>query len=185
MTTAVTAEPTSRSYLARILQSYEGSYDLTAPHTCAGITFAAYGHFYAHQEKYMLVREVKMWENNGYDHVFFLEVDMVTENTLADMDRIIRQYAEPELVRGGRKIPVENHMYSDITYVILSAGAIAAPFVKLIQNYRFGKNYLFTLRGWCDARVVAVDLSENRVYGNSRAKKLIPFYRTLFDERKD
>ncbi len=172
---------TEQSYLSRILQSYQESYDLTIPYSCEGLPFAAYGHFYAHQEKYMLVREVKMWESNGFDYVFFLEADTVTEHTIADMDRIIRSYAEPELVRGGGKYPVENHMYSDITYVILSKGRIEAPVVKLIQKYRFGKNYLFTLRGWCDARVVAVDLSENRVYGNGRAKKLIPFYRMLFD----
>ncbi|MGL5438074.1 MAG: hypothetical protein ACRDBO_22285 [Lachnospiraceae bacterium] len=172
---------TDHYYLSRILQSYQESYDLTVPYTCGNTAFAAYGHFYARQEKYMLVREVKMWESNGFDHVFFLEVDTATEHTIADMDRIIRQFAEPELVRGGRKYPVENHMYSDITYVILSKGRIEEPILKPIQNYRFGKNYLFTLRGWCDARVVAVDLSENRVYGNRRAKKLIPFYRMLFD----
>ena len=123
---------TDQSYLSRIIQSYQESYDLTVPYVCEGLSFAAYGHFYAHQEKYMLVREVKMWESNGFDHVFFLEVDMATEDTAADMDRIIRQYAEPELVRGGGKYPMANHMYSDITYGILSKGRIELPVVKLI-----------------------------------------------------
>lgn len=172
-----------QSYLNRILESYQESYDLTIPYTCGELSFAAYGHFYARQGKYLLVREIKMWENNGFDHAFFLEVDTAAETTVTDMDRFIRQHAEPGLVRGGRKYPAENHMYSDITYIILSKGKIEQPIVKAVQKYRFGKNYLFTLRGWCDARVVAVDLAENRVYGNSRAKKLIPFYRTLLDKR--
>lgn len=173
-----------QSYLLKLLEAYRESYDITAPYACQELLFAAYGHFYARQEKYLLVREIKMWENNGFDHVFFLEVDTVTDKTITDMDRIIREYAEPELVRSGRKYPAENHMYSDITYVILSKGKIEPPVVKNVQKYRFGKNYLFTLRGWCDARVIAVDLAENRVYGNSRAKKLIPFYRTLLDKKE-
>lgn len=173
---------TEHSYLLELLKTYRESYDLTTPYTCGELQFAAYGHFYTCQEKYILIREIKMWESNGFDHVFFLEVDTVTNKTIADMNRIIREYAEPELVRCGRKYPSENHMYSDITYVILSKGKIKQPVIKTIKKYRFGKNYLFTLRGWCDARVIAVDLAENRVYGNSRARKLIPFYCTLLDK---
>lgn len=166
------------AYLQKLFRSYRTSYDLTIPYVCGGVEFAAYGHFYAHQEKYILAEEIQMWETKGYDHIFFLETEAVSAETLTEMDRVIRSIAEPGLVRGGQRYPEKNHMYSDITYVIVSSSKIKPELIKHVNRYRFSKNYLFTIRGWCDARVVAVDLAENRVYGNAKAKNLLPLYRS-------
>lgn len=171
----------STAYLQKLFRSYGSSYDLTIPYACGGVEFAAYGHFYAHQEKYILVEEIQMWATKGFDHIFFLETETVSDETLAEMDRVIRSIAEPELVRGGQRYPEKNHMYSDITYVIVSSDKIKPELIKRVNNYRFSKNYLFTVRGWCDARVVAVDLAENRVYGNAKAKKLLSLYRNFLN----
>lgn len=173
---------TIRTYMEALLKAYGASYDLTVPYSYEGLSFTAYGFFYAHQEKYVLSREAQMWESNGFDHAFFLEADRLTPELFKSVCQMVQTHAEPELVRGGKKLPVKNHMYSDITIVFVSRERIPDGLLRQIRRYRFSRNYLFTIRGWCDARAVAVDLAENRVYGNAKAKPLLKFYRKLLTE---
>jgi len=107
---------------------------------------------------------------------------VITDRLLQAVDRMISSHAEPELVRGGARYPVKNHMYSDITVVLLSREPVPATIQKVIRQYRFSRSYLFTLRGWCDGRIVAVDLAENSVYGNGQAKPLLPLYHKLLTQ---
>ncbi len=165
----------------RLIQAYKHSYDLTAPYKFGGLSFDLYGYFYAHQEKYVLTREAQMWEKNGYDHLFVTMVDKIDVEFLSVLDRMIRDHAEPELVRAGRKHPAKNHMYSDITVVVISSSAISDNVRAWIRRYRFARNYLFTIRGWCDARLIAIDLAENSVYGNAKAKPLLSYYQKMLN----
>lgn len=177
---------TGEAFVQRLIRAYEGSYDMTAPADFGGMAFSAMGRFYAHQEKYVLTRDVQMWQTNGYDYLFVADTPQVDEKLLSDLDRMIRDHAEPELVRGGRKYPAKNHMYSDITAVLVSSGPIPKDVLARLRRYRFSRNYLFTVRGWCDTRLIAVDLAENRVYGSPKAKPLLAFYRRLLaDYRKE
>jgi len=173
---------TTQEFTERWIRVYEGTYDFTRPYCWEELSFTAYGYFFAHQEKYVLTREAQMWETNGFDHVFVLETPVITDRLLQAVDRMISSHAEPELVRGGARYPVKNHMYSDITIVLLSREPVPATIQKAIRQYRFARSYLFTLRGWCDGRIVAVDLAENSVYGNGQAKPLLPLYHNLLTQ---
>lgn len=170
---------TPEEFTKHLTRVYEGSYDIAAPADFGGLHFALTGRFYAHQEKYVLTREAQLWEKNGFDYLFVLTAERMTPELLDDLDRMIRTHAEPELVRGGRKYPAKNHMYSDITVVVASSSPIPEQVSKRLSRYHFSRNYLFTVRGWCDARLIAVDLAENRVCGNRKAKPLVRYWKKM------
>lgn len=166
----------------RLLHTYESSYDITAPAEFGGLHFSFMGHFYAHQEKYVLTREAQLWEKNGFDHLFVLTAERMDPELLDALDRMIRDHAEPELVRGGRKYPAKNHMYSDITVIVISSSPLSEQVKKRLSRYHFSRNYLFTIRGWCDARILAVDLAENRICGNRKAKPLVRYLKKMLTQ---
>lgn len=177
---------TAEAFAERLIRAYEESYDITAPGQFGGMSFRAVGRFYAHQEKYILTREAQMWETNSFDYLFVLDATHVDLNLVSALDRMIRDHAEPELVRAGQKYPAKNHMYSDITVVVISSGPISKDVLAKLCRYHFSRSYLFTVRGWCDARMIAVDLAENRVYGNAKAKPLLRYYqKMLIDNHKE
>lgn len=169
----------SSDYLEKILRHYQSTFDLKSPYVFGETVYSAYGYFYSHSEKYVLTRSAQMWETNSYEHVFFTEKEAITHKDLVNMDEMFQRNAEPVLVRKNEKYPQRNHMYTYLTYVILSNKPVKVDVAKSIQSYHFSKSYMLSIRGWCEARIVVVDLAENMVYTNKKAKPLKKIYKKL------
>ena len=166
-------------YLENILQSYKSTFDIIRPYQALDIFYSAYGYFYSHSEKYVMTKEVQLWETNSYEHIFFLERRHLLEEDLDAMDQLIHTYAEPVLVRKGESLPDKNHMYSYISFVFLSDETIDPLLIRRLKKYCYSKTYLFSLRGWCDVRIIAIDLAENNVYSNKKGARLKRVYKSL------
>lgn len=173
---------TSGLYLEQLIAYYKSTFDLESPWTFHDVEYSAYGYFYSHNEKFVLTKEAQMWETNSYEHIFFCEKEGLAPADIEAADHMIRTLAEPELVRGGDKYPPKNHMYTYLTYVFLCSSPVDPAAADAVRRYHFTRNYLFTVRGWCEARMIAVDLAENRAWGNQKAKPVLKLYRRLLDE---
>ena len=99
-------------YLDRLLVKYSSAFDIYQPYVIHGKEYPAYGYFFSHTEKYVLVREANMWSSDCYEHILFMKTDTVTEELLKEASDIVRDYMEPVLVRKGGEAPEPNHMYS-------------------------------------------------------------------------
>lgn len=172
-------------YLDRLLLRYAGTFDIYQPYVIRGREYPAYGYFFSHIEKYVLVREANMWTSDSYEHVIFMEAEQVTEQTIAEADSIIREYMEPVLVRKGQKCPEPNHMYSYLTVVMLSEKAIDAAVVKKVKRYTFEKGYRFNIRGFSQGHLTAVSLEDEKVYTNNAARKGAALFKEVFKEVRE
>lgn len=170
----------SREYLEKLLTRYAGTFDIQQPYEIGNKEYAAYGYFYSHTEKYVLVREANLWSSNCFEHILFYEVDKLNDEHLAEADRLIRDYMEPQLVRKGEKWPEKGHMYSYMTIVFLSSQSPEKKVVKKLKKYSFDKGYQFHMRGFSQARLIAVSLPEETVYTNYAASKSKLLYRQSF-----
>ncbi len=63
----------SADYLNRLLLKYSGTFDIYQPYTILGKEYPAYGYFFSHVEKYVLVRKANMWSADTYEHVLFAD----------------------------------------------------------------------------------------------------------------
>lgn len=82
------------------------------------------------------------------------------------------------MVRHGEKCPPPNHMYTYITGVFI-CDSVDEQAKKLIRKFKFMKNYRFTIRGYCDARIVVFDLKNKKLYGNGAAREIIKGYKKI------
>lgn len=167
-------------YLDKVLKQYQGTFDIYRNYEIEGEQYPAYGYFSSHSEKYVLVKEVQLWEANSYEHVLFIDVDKVDDKVIERVDNIFKGYMEPQLVRKGEKYPVKNHMYSFLTVVIFSTGKISDEIKKKIKNYRFEKSYMFSIRGYSSGRLAAVEVTSGEVVTNSAGKVLKKLYEKIF-----
>ena len=49
-----------------------GTFDIFKPYVIHGKEYPAYGYFFSHTEKYVLVREANMWSADSYEHILFI-----------------------------------------------------------------------------------------------------------------
>lgn len=170
---------TSGEYMERLLPQYEAAFDLYRPYSIGGDTCEAYGYFCSHSEKYVLSREAKLWEADSFEHILFYSERRIDGSVLTRAVNILENVLEPEKVCCGGKNPEKNHMYSYLTCVLISEEKIDDGTVRRIRQYRFRKNYLFSLRGYSEGRIVAVDLANQKVFTNRAGKPMKKLYTGL------
>lgn len=161
----------SKQYLDRLLLRYAGTFNIYKPYSAAGKMIDAYGYFYNHLEKYVLVRDANLWSSDSFEHVFYITGEKINLDTVKQFEKILVEYMEPELVRKGQKIPDKNHMYSYLTLVFISDLTPEPEVLKEIKKFRYEKGYRFNTRGYSQAHMCLVSAEDGKVYTNYAARK--------------
>ena len=169
-------------YLDRLLLRYAGTFNIYMPYKIHGKEYPAYGCFFSSVEKYVLVREDNLWTTNSHEHILFMTVDEVSEDTLQEVRSLLENYMEPRLVRNDNKYPAKNHMYSYLTIAILSEKSMDKTLVKKVRKFKFEKGYLFNFRGFSQSRLVCASMEDEQVVTNYHARQLKKMFKETFSD---
>ena len=170
----------TEEYLDRLLLCYGDTFDIYMPYQIHGQEYPAYGYFFSSEERYVLVREANMWTANRHEHILFMKVDKIEEETIKEAADVIETYLEPELVRAGKKYPDKDHMYSYLTVAILSDKAIEQEIVKKIRRYKFERGYLFNFRGFSQGNLICASMEDEKIITNYQGKRMKKMYQGIF-----
>lgn len=172
----------AEAYLNRLLLRYSASFDIHTPYHIEGCEYPAYGYFYSHTEKYVLVREANMWSSDSFEHILFAEEETCSLELLAKLRDVIVGYMEPVLVRKGEKLPPQNHMYSYLTLGIICQKAPAPEVRKAIRHFKFEKGYQFNMLGFSQAHIICASMEDEKVISNYAGRKTKKLYKEIFQE---
>ena len=174
----------SADYLNRLLLKYSGTFDIYQPYTILGREYPAYGYFFSHMEKYVLVRKANMWSADSYEHILFATPDELTSAHLLEYRQAITEYIEPTLILKGKKLPEPNHMYSYITVAVVTEKALSPEMKRAVKKFKFEKSYMHSVRGYSQARLAVASMEDESVCLNGAGRKLKKLYKSVFAEVK-
>ena len=135
--------------------------------------YDAYGYCNITNAKYVLVKKAELWRALCFEHTFFRQSQEVTPDDINDFLKDTVEYIEPVLVRKGEKCTVKDHMYSYITGIFICENGISQETASRIKKSKFHKDYMLSIRGYCDMRLLVIDLKSKKIYGNPAAKDLV------------
>lgn len=168
---------TGENLLEKLLDSFRTSYDVENTCDINGDICDAYASFNATSAKYVLVKNAELWRANCFEHVFFRLKEKLTKEDIEKFREQIVSYIEPELVRGGKRWPEKDHMYTYMTAVYICEDGLSEDAVKAVRRFRYVKNYKFTIRGYSEARILVFDLKNQKILGNRAAGPLVKGYK--------
>ncbi|MDE6389147.1 MAG: hypothetical protein K2L82_15225 [Lachnospiraceae bacterium] len=171
-------------YLNQLLRKYSGTFDIYQPYVIHGKEYPAYGYFYSHVEKYVLVREANMWSSDSYEHILFIIAETVDQALIDEAYTVVKDYMEPVLVRKGKDFPAEGHMYSYLTISLIAEHALSKEMQKAVRHFKYEKGYKFNIRGFSQAHIVCATMEDEKVYTNYVGRKSAKFYRDTFMDLK-
>lgn len=174
----------SDKYLESLLKTYESTFDLYRPYVINEEEYPAYGYFFSHLEKYVLVREVNLWSADSHEHILFQTYDQAKSSDVKHLKDVMADYMEPQLVRKGEPTVPENHMYSYLTVVVLSEQQLSKDTIQAVRKFKFEKGYQMNIRGYSQGRIVAVDLEQEKVYSNYQGRKLKKHFNEMLKKYK-
>ncbi len=146
--------------VARIFQRY---YDINWDN--AKEPFVGEAEFHAHDERYFISKSAKLFESDSREYVFFAsEVELSVER-LEELDRVAWE-------EGLSRVNLEeNHKSTDVALIILAdqIDEAAAAKIRKIHHY---KSYAFTLKGWSNYRLIALEVSTGKIFHNRQGETL-------------
>lgn len=172
----------AKQYLDRLLLRYSGTFNIYKPYKIDELELDAYGYFYNHLEKYVLVRDANLWSSDCYEHVFFITSSKVDCDLLQTMKELITSKVEPEFVRKGEKNPPKNHMYSYLTVILISDQKPDADTIKAAKKFYFEKGYMMNMRGYSQAHMCLVSIEDGKIYTNHAANKKKDILKEVYKE---
>ena len=172
-------------YLDHMLERYARSFDIYRSYKIGGEEYPAYGYFFSLSEKYVATPKANLWSVRTYEHILFLHEDQISVRTVQKARALMDSYMEPELVRKGRRYPEKDHMVSYLTVCVLSDRAVDGDVRKAVEDYRYAKNYLLTVRGHSEGHLICVDLEKEQVFCNRPARRMLKTYKQNFSDARE
>jgi len=121
--------------------------------------------------KYLGSKNMKIWSYEINEHCLITSTDeIVTEHFTRKFTNWLQDLI-PELVK-----PHSEHMQSYLTGVIITSGGVEEKHKKYIEKFKFSKSFMWGLQGWCDLRLVVVDLTNRQVITNKKAEEVKQVY---------
>ncbi len=147
----------------KLISRFETYYDVKRE----GVTppFDAEAVFHSHDEQFFLVRSATISEAESHEYVYFAMRELLDKELLLQLD-------EEAWNTGLSHVnPHKDHRNSDVTLIIL-AEQISEDAAALIPGLRHYKSYRFSLQGWSQYRLIAVETSSGRIVCNRQGKDL-------------
>ncbi|MDR1835634.1 MAG: hypothetical protein LBQ96_07535 [Fusobacteriaceae bacterium] len=169
-----------KEYFDKLIDIYRSDFDVLAPTAIRGKEYLGYGYFHGNTSRYVLVKRAKIWNVHAFEHIVFMEAGADTEQCFEEARDLIENYMEEHYVRNGEKYPPSEHMYSFLTVVILTNQQFGGMIREKIRRYKFVRNYLFTIRGYSEGRIIIVNVKDEEILLSRAAKKMEKLYQNIF-----
>jgi len=73
--------------------------------------------------------------------------------------------------------PSVDTMSTTLSGVLVAASGFSGEAVNFAKKFKFSKSFLLGIKGWCDIRLILVDLKEEKLYSNKKGKEVLSAYK--------
>lgn len=160
--------------LARVLKAYEHYYtvlreDIAPP-------FDAEALFLQHDERYFISRSIRLSESDAREHIYFAAVEALDGARFRALD-------EAAWSRGLALVKPEwGHRGSDIGLIILT-DRLEPEAAGLIRAANRSKGYTFSLKGWTNYRLIAMELPSGATACNRLGRQMEGTLRNILQSK--
>lgn len=167
---------TKEEFLENIKGKFQFYYDLKDQPDIVPFPIDFYAHFYQANEKYFGLKNFNIWRMTHDEHCFVKYYENVSKDDVNNMIESLKSGIN-YLVE-----PNEDHMKTFVTGVFFTENRPLESLEKYIEKFKYCKVYKFYLQGWCDIRLILIDLSSRKVYTNKAGKEVQKFYQHLVED---
>ena len=157
-------EMTLQERLEKLLNVYSHHYDIERDVTVEGGSFPATAFYYLRDENYLISKQHVLSAVEQHEYVYFFLTDHLDAATLEAQIELSKRAGLANIK------PHKEHMFSYVTLVVL-ANSIDPEARRMIRRTRFRKNYLFTIHGWMEYHLAAMECDTSGFFSNSAGRE--------------
>lgn len=160
-----------KEFIDTILNGISDTFDIYHNYWFNNRKFVIYAYNYKNRDKFSTTDSAKLWDMKCFEHLFFINSDSLDEEQLKDLVKFTIEQIEPHFVRNDNKLPCKNHMYSYISFIIITRNKPDDNVKLMIEKTNIVKKYMFGARGYSNIRLVCVTQASSALFPTDMAKK--------------
>ena len=162
---------TLEQYLEKLLKRFQLHYDVETDKFISGTKIDIYALSVIEHYRNVFNKKIKI------DHYQESEIILVNgfEKYVKNSD--INEYfqflnkAAQELVN-----PSFDVMCHVINGILVSAGGFSQEAISVSQRFKYSKTFALGIKGWCDIRLLLIDIKNNAVFFNAKGREIAEVY---------
>ncbi|OWZ84322.1 hypothetical protein [Natranaerobius trueperi] len=169
-------------YLEVLKNRYYHFFDLYHNYYINNTKFQLLASYNIKAEKYMFSKDVKIYTVEQNEHALVkLFNHSINLNQVKEVIETVKNSIN-ELVE-----PHPDHMKTVLTCVIVTEHSADKESKDFISRFRYQKPFLFYFKGWCELRMVLIDLNNKELIYHPKDKEVVNLYKlpeTKFSQNK-
>ncbi|MBA3063648.1 hypothetical protein KKB17_01920 [bacterium] len=160
------------AYLRDLEERYKYYYEVERNKEILGVKLDIFAQSSTEHFRQVLTKKIKIDQHYTKEYaVVKAEKRFVDKNEVEEFSKFIKSLVN-ELV-----VPSVNTMYTIINGVLVSTSGFSEEAINFAEKFKFSKSFLLGLKGWCDIRLILIDLKGQKLYSNKKGEEVLSAYK--------
>lgn len=160
------------AYLKDLEERYKYYYEVERDKEISGVKLDVFAKSSTEHFRQVLTKNIKIDQHYTKEYaVVKAEKRFVDKNEVEHFSKFIKSLVN-ELVN-----PSVETMSTILNGILISASGFSEEAVNFAKKFKFSKSFLLGIKGWCDIRLILVDLKEEKLYSNQKGREVLSAYK--------
>jgi len=160
------------AYLEDLEERYKYYYKVERDKEISGVKVDIFAKSSTEHFRQVLTKSIKIDQHYNKEYAIVkAEKRFVDKNEVEEFSKYLKSLINEPFT------PSVDIMSTIINGVLISASGFSEEAVSFAKKFKFSKSFLLGIKGWCDIRLIIVDLKEEKLYSNHKGKEVILAYK--------
>jgi len=164
-------ETTLKEYLDELEKRYQGNYNVEREKTITGKELDVYAISIIEHFRHVLTKKIQIDHYQEREIILVKGFEQYIKKEELDIFLKYLIHANKELV-----VPSFNIMSHEMNGIIVSSEGFSKEAIETARKFKYGKTFFLGIKGWCDIRLLMIDLKHRNVYCNSKGLEVKSVY---------
>ena len=159
-------------YLKDLEERYKYYYEIDRNKEISGVRVDIFARSSTEHFRQVLTKKIKIDQHYTKEYALVkAQKRFVDKNEIDRFSKFIKSLVD-EMVN-----PSVDVMSTILNGVLVSTSGFSEEAVNFVKKFKFSKSFLMGIKGWCDIRLILVDLKEQKLYSNQKGKEVLTAYK--------
>ena len=159
-------------YLKDLEERYRYYYEVEKNRKILDVKVDIFARSYTEHFRQVLTKSIKIDQHYTKEYaVVKAERGFIGKNEIDKFSQFLKSLIN-ELVT-----PSVDVMSTTLSGVLITTSGFSEEAVNFAKKFKFSKSFLLGIKGWCDIRLILVDLKEEKLYSNQKGKEVLSAYK--------
>ena len=160
------------SYLKDLEERYEYYYEVERDKEISGVKIDIFAKSSTEHFRQVLTKNIKIDQHYTKEYAMVKSLsELGNKNEVEDFSQF--------LIFSINKLspPSVDTMSTILNGILVSTSGFSEEAIRFGEKFKFSKSFLLGIKGWCDIRLILVDLKEEKLYSNQKGKEVLSAYK--------